>query len=160
MNKKEVIEALMSLARDIEDEIKDMEPDASHGFYDEVLVSDNDLHALKAAIAILSSAQECVYAPHKFWGAGEADCPADIKASNGELHTLRCKVCGKDNNKQPCSSSMIMKVVPDAEPFGFYNLTCKQYIHAEEYAATEWNQELLETGKVIRLYAALAKATP
>lgn len=34
---------------------------------------------------------------HKYWGAGETDCPRDIKAGNGELHTLRCKVCGEDN---------------------------------------------------------------
>lgn len=34
---------------------------------------------------------------HKYWGAGEVDCPKDIKAGNGELHTLRCKLCGKDN---------------------------------------------------------------
>jgi hypothetical protein len=33
---------------------------------------------------------------HKWWGAGEPDCPKDIKASNGELHTLRCKVCETD----------------------------------------------------------------
>lgn len=31
---------------------------------------------------------------HDFWGAGESDCPADIKAPNGELRTMRCKVCG------------------------------------------------------------------
>jgi len=31
---------------------------------------------------------------HKFWGAGEPDCPPDLKAPNGELHTMRCKVCG------------------------------------------------------------------
>jgi hypothetical protein len=31
---------------------------------------------------------------HKFWGAGEPDCPQDLKAANGELHTMRCKVCG------------------------------------------------------------------
>lgn len=31
---------------------------------------------------------------HIFWGAGEPDCPREIKAGNGELHTLRCKVCG------------------------------------------------------------------
>ena len=31
---------------------------------------------------------------HDFWGAGEPDCPADIKGSNGELHTMRCKNCG------------------------------------------------------------------
>lgn len=34
---------------------------------------------------------------HRFWGAGEPDCPRDIKAGNGELHTLRCKVCGQDS---------------------------------------------------------------
>lgn len=34
---------------------------------------------------------------HMFWGAGEPDCPRDIKAGNGELHTLRCKVCGQDD---------------------------------------------------------------
>jgi hypothetical protein len=34
---------------------------------------------------------------HRFWGAGEPDCPREIKAGNGELHTLRCKACGLDN---------------------------------------------------------------
>lgn len=34
---------------------------------------------------------------HKFWGAGEPDCPRELKAGNGELRTLRCKVCGEDN---------------------------------------------------------------
>lgn len=34
---------------------------------------------------------------HKFWGAGEPDCPREVKAPNGELHTLRCKACGLDN---------------------------------------------------------------
>jgi hypothetical protein len=34
---------------------------------------------------------------HDFWGAGEPDCPREIKAGNGELHTLRCKVCGVDS---------------------------------------------------------------
>ena len=32
---------------------------------------------------------------HVYWGAGEPDCPRDIIAGNGELHTLLCKVCGK-----------------------------------------------------------------
>ncbi len=31
---------------------------------------------------------------HRFWGAGEPDCPPELKAPNGELHTARCKVCG------------------------------------------------------------------
>ena len=35
-----------------------------------------------------------VSAKHLYWGAGEPDCPREIKAGNGELHTLRCKVCG------------------------------------------------------------------
>ena len=34
---------------------------------------------------------------HKFWGAGEPDCPSELKAGNGELHTLRCKVCGVED---------------------------------------------------------------
>lgn len=34
---------------------------------------------------------------HRFWGAGEVNCPRDIKAGNGEIHTLRCKACGADN---------------------------------------------------------------
>lgn len=34
---------------------------------------------------------------HKYWGAGEATCPKDIKGGNGELHSLRCKVCGETN---------------------------------------------------------------
>lgn len=32
---------------------------------------------------------------HKYWGAGEPDYPKDIRAGNGELHTLQCKVCGE-----------------------------------------------------------------
>lgn len=34
---------------------------------------------------------------HDFWRAGEPDCPPEIKAGNGELHTLRCKRCGQDD---------------------------------------------------------------
>ncbi len=41
---------------------------------------------------------------HIFWGAGEKDCPRDIKAGNGELHTLRCKVCGQDGSRGICFS--------------------------------------------------------
>lgn len=37
------------------------------------------------------------YPRHVYWGAGEPDCPKEIKAPNGELHTIRCKVCGIDN---------------------------------------------------------------
>lgn len=46
---------------------------------------------------------------HKFWGAGEADCPREIKAGNGELHTLRCKVCGLDNPDGPCTAAQVQQ---------------------------------------------------
>ena len=42
-------------------------------------------------------------AKHVYWGAGEAGCPREIKTPNGELHTLRCKVCGRDNPRDGCA---------------------------------------------------------
>jgi hypothetical protein len=39
------------------------------------------------------------YPKHQYWGAGEPDCPSDIKASNGELWKLRCKVCGNEDSR-------------------------------------------------------------
>lgn len=52
--------------------------------------------ALEADVARL---REFIANPpkHKFWGPGEPDCPRELKAGNGELRTLRCKVCGEDN---------------------------------------------------------------
>jgi hypothetical protein len=38
---------------------------------------------------------------HRYWGAGEPDCPREIKAGNGEIHTLRCKICGLDSPRNP-----------------------------------------------------------
>lgn len=54
---------------------------------------------ISPALALIAKTMRAALDPprHKFWGAGEADCPREIKAGNGELHTLRCKVCGKDN---------------------------------------------------------------
>lgn len=46
---------------------------------------------------------------HQWWGAGEPDCPKEIKAGNGELHTLRCKVCGTSDPDASCKPS------PDAQ---------------------------------------------
>jgi hypothetical protein len=44
---------------------------------------------------------------HKYWQPGERDCPSDIKAPNGELHTLRCKICGQDSPlNDDCSASI------------------------------------------------------
>lgn len=46
---------------------------------------------------------------HVYWAAGEPDCPRDIKARNGELHTLRCKICGQDRPKSFCAGGDISK---------------------------------------------------
>jgi len=44
---------------------------------------------------------------HRYWGAGEPDCPREIKCANGELHTMRCKVCGQDSPRdQICQGGM------------------------------------------------------
>lgn len=44
---------------------------------------------------------------HLYWGAGEPDCPRDIKAPNGELHTLKCKVCGLETPRDSaCRASL------------------------------------------------------
>lgn len=40
---------------------------------------------------------------HKFWNAGDPECPREIKAPNGELHTLRCQRCGGDG-RAPCTT--------------------------------------------------------
>ena len=50
---------------------------------------------------------------HDFWGAGEPDCPREIKAGNGELHTLRCKVCGEDNPRNDICRAIL---TPQKEP--------------------------------------------
>ena len=54
---------------------------------------------LAAAKADADAMAEALENPpkHRFWSAGEADCPREIKAGNGELHTLRCKICGIDS---------------------------------------------------------------
>lgn len=54
---------------------------------------------VSTALALIAKTMRTLLDPpkHSFWGAGEADCPRDIKAPNGELHTLRCKTCGIDN---------------------------------------------------------------
>lgn len=67
------------------------------------------------SLLVLSLLENNPTKSHKFWGAGEADCPADIKSSNGELHTLRCKVCGKDNNQQPCTVGPAIQALTQGE---------------------------------------------
>lgn len=54
---------------------------------------------VSTALALVAKTFRTLLDPpkHRFWGAGEPDCPADIKAPNGELWKRRCKVCGSDN---------------------------------------------------------------
>lgn len=47
---------------------------------------------------------------HVYWGAGEPNCPREIKAGNGELHTLRCKVCGQDSPKSFCAGNGVRSI--------------------------------------------------
>lgn len=51
------------------------------------------------AVALLGKALVGIGGPlkHDYWRPGEPDCPPEIKAGNGELHTLRCKRCGQDS---------------------------------------------------------------
>lgn len=46
---------------------------------------------------------------HIYWGAGEPNCPGDIKVPNGELHTLKCKVCGEEDPRTPACSGRANK---------------------------------------------------
>ena len=50
---------------------------------------------------VIRSLERKLTTRHTYWGAGEPDCPKDIKAGNGNLHTLRCKACGLDNPREP-----------------------------------------------------------
>jgi hypothetical protein len=54
---------------------------------------------LDQAVTLLGGALQGLGGPpkHDYWRPGQADCPEEIKAGNGELHTLRCKRCGQDN---------------------------------------------------------------
>jgi hypothetical protein len=73
------------------------------------------IEALEARLAVLIDPPK-----HKFWGAGEPDCPREIKAGNGELHTLRCKVCGEDDPRDDrCLAMNAARTMDDApaKPF-------------------------------------------
>jgi hypothetical protein len=63
------------------------------------LVDLRDIRALESALKEVSEPRK-----HDYYGAGETDCPSEIKAPNGELHTLRCRNCGKDNPRGACES--------------------------------------------------------
>lgn len=39
---------------------------------------------------------------HDYWQPGDPACPRELKCSNGELHTLRCKACGDESMARFC----------------------------------------------------------
>ncbi len=83
------------------------EETGTHGSYESVAV-----RMLKFA-RTLELELESFRAPkrsHDFWYAGQPDCPLELKAG-GELHTLKCKVCGEEN---PRSDGCSPKVWRDA----------------------------------------------
>jgi hypothetical protein len=43
---------------------------------------------------------------HEYWYAGQPDCPPELKAG-GELHTLKCKVCGQENPRSSVCSGVV-----------------------------------------------------
>lgn len=53
-------------------------------------------HTGKSVSETVTRVEALVTRKHVSWGPGDPECPPEIKARNGELHTLRCKVCGKD----------------------------------------------------------------
>lgn len=66
-----------------------------HGYtVTQISVSEDDENT--AILSVVPEPQESTRR-HVYWRAGEPDCPSDIKAPNGELHTIRCKLCGLDS---------------------------------------------------------------
>lgn len=70
---------------------------------------------IDTAIALIGKTLRSALNPprHRFWGAGEADCPREIKAGNGELHTLRCKVCGVDSPRDDFCRASLRTIPPE-----------------------------------------------
>jgi hypothetical protein len=81
-----------------------------------IVTAINALPSLLATIrdlqAKLAEAERILANPpkHKFWRAGELNCPREIKAGNGELHTLRCKVCGQDSPRNDICTATLTSI--------------------------------------------------
>lgn len=69
---------------------------------------------------------------HRFWGAGESDCPKDIQAGNGELHTIRCKVCGVDNPRDNICFAAIDTALREGGGKPQYNAVLRELVGRTE----------------------------
>ena len=74
---------------------------------------------VKTALALVAKTMRAALDPpqHVYWRAGEPDCPRELKAGNGELHTLRCKVCGLEDFRanSVCRASLTDHTTKDDE---------------------------------------------
>lgn len=72
------------------------------------------------AVQIAEAYERTINRKHVFYSPGEPDCPSDLLCSNGELHTLRCKVCGEENLRldMPCKGEITSTDTPSARITG------------------------------------------
>jgi hypothetical protein len=97
------------------------------------------LHQIEQAVLNRLGVAPC---KHRTWGAGEVDCPADIKASNGEIHTRQCKVCGERNFKEDSLCQCVTPKMDFADAYAGARedlLVCQRDL----IAAEKLNQNLL-----------------
>ncbi|EHJ62190.1 DHH family phosphoesterase [Novosphingobium pentaromativorans] len=94
------------------DHFRDLDRDIRAWDFERAVVpaEDRDLYAeMRALRAENDRLREMLENPpkHRYWRPGEPDCPPELKAGNGELHTLRCKACGQDNPRdQICRAGL------------------------------------------------------
>lgn len=105
---------------------------------------EGEFKKVSTAMALLDKTLHSALNPskHDYWGAGEPDCPKEIKAGNGELHTLRCRVCGMDNpSDNRCAA---LRQAPEAQ--------VSKLVSALEHIAEYWNRDQNETAMADALW--------
>ena len=72
------------------------------------------------AVQIAEAYERTISRKHVLYSPGEPDCPSNLLCSNGELHTLRCKVCGEENLRldMPCKGEITSTDTPSARITG------------------------------------------
>ena len=74
---------------------------------------------ISTALALIAKTIRVALEPpkHDYWRAGEGDCPRELLAGNGELHTLRCKICGLEDfrSNSVCRAALRATLDPTGE---------------------------------------------